>query len=174
MKYDRYGQAYTTEAELCELLYRNPTIDFSRFQVDAPEQYNQAVESTYSDIGQLQKYLPIDYREEVPVELFDHVQQQQWHMPAEYREFDIAKHVLGLCQSDAELQRVATELLLYQERNLFDLLRYLRYFVDTMRANGIVWGLGRGSSTASYVLYLLGVHKINSLYYDLPIEEFLK
>jgi len=43
-----------------------------------------------------------------------------------------------------------------------------------MRRNNIVWGLGRGSSTASYVLYLLGVHKINSLYYDLSIEEFLK
>jgi DNA polymerase III alpha subunit len=50
----------------------------------------------------------------------------------------------------------------------------LKYFVDTMRANNVVWGLGRGSSTASYVLYLLGVHKIDSLYYDLPIEEFLK
>jgi hypothetical protein len=69
---------------------------------------------------------------------------------------------------------VGQELLLYQERDLFNLLRYLKYFVDTMRKNGVVWGLGRGSSTASYILYLLGVHKINSLYYDLPIEEFLK
>ena len=43
-----------------------------------------------------------------------------------------------------------------------------------MRLNNVVWGLGRGSSTASYILYLLGVHKIDSLYYDLPIEEFLK
>jgi DNA polymerase III alpha subunit len=81
---------------------------------------------------------------------------------------------LDQCQTDAELQRVGKELLLYQERDLFGLLRYLKYFVDTMRANGVVWGLGRGSSTASYVLYLIGVHRINSLYYDLPIEEFLK
>ena len=87
---------------------------------------------------------------------------------------NIAKEVLVLCKDDAELQRAGEELLLYQERNLFDLLRYLRYLVDTMRDNGIVWGVGRGSSVSSFVLYLLGVHKINSLYYDLDPSEFLK
>jgi DNA polymerase III alpha subunit len=95
-------------------------------------------------------------------------------MPDEYSELDIAQYVLGLCKTDAELQRVGEELLLYMERDLFNLLRYLKYFVDTMRSNNIVWGLGRGSSVASYVLYLIGVHKVDSLYYDLPIEEFLK
>jgi len=34
--------------------------------------------------------------------------------------------------------------------------------------------VGRGSSVASYCLYLLGVHKINSLKFDLDIKEFLK
>jgi DNA polymerase III alpha subunit len=95
-------------------------------------------------------------------------------MPTEYRELDIAKYVLGLCQTDAELQRVGKELLSYQERDMFVLLQYLKYLVDTMRANNIVWGVGRGSCVASFVLFLIGVHKINSLYYDLPIEEFLK
>jgi DNA polymerase III alpha subunit len=95
-------------------------------------------------------------------------------MPAEYIDLDIAQYVLDLCSNDAELQRVGQELLLYQERDLFNLLRYLKYFVDTMRKNNVVWGLGRGSSVSSFVLYLIGVHKINSLYYDLPIEEFLK
>ena len=97
-----------------------------------------------------------------------------WYMPVEYQQLDIAQHILNLCQTEPELQRVGQELLLYQERNLFDLLRYLKYFVDTMRANQVLWGLGRGSSVSSYVLYLLGVHRINSLYYDLDIREFLK
>jgi len=57
---------------------------------------------------------------------------------------------------------------------MFNLLKYLKYLVDTMRDNNIVWGVGRGSSVASFVLFLMGVHKINSLYYDIPIEEFLK
>jgi DNA polymerase III alpha subunit len=43
-----------------------------------------------------------------------------------------------------------------------------------MREHGVVWGVGRGSSVASYVLFLIGIHKIDSLYYDLPIDEFLK
>jgi len=95
-------------------------------------------------------------------------------MPDEYKNIDIAKHILELCKSDEDLQRVGQELLLFQEKKMFPLLCYLKYLVDTMRKNNIVWGVGRGSSVASYVLYLLGVHKINSLYYDLPIEEFLK
>jgi DNA polymerase III alpha subunit len=174
MKYNQYGQAYTTEDELCDMLYQNPNLTLSNFYVEDPTAFNAAVEQTYAEFDKLQKYLPIDYREEVPIELFDRIQQSEWHMPVEYLESDIVTHILSLCKTEAELQRVGQELLLYQERDLFNLLRYLKYFVDTMRANGIVWGLGRGSSTASYVLYLLGVHKINSLYYDLPIEEFLK
>jgi DNA polymerase III alpha subunit len=174
MNYDKYGQAYTTEDELCDLLYKDPKLDLSRFYVNDSAAYNNSVESTYAEFPKLNPYVPLDYKEEVPVELFDHIQQQKWNMPEEYLMLDIAKHVLNLCKTEPELQRVGEELLLYQERDLFNLLRYLKYFVDTMRVNNIVWGLGRGSSTASYVLYLLGVHKIDSLYYDLPIEEFLK
>jgi DNA polymerase III alpha subunit len=95
-------------------------------------------------------------------------------MPVEYHQLDIAEHVLSLCKTDAELQRVGSELLLYQERDLFDLLRYLKYLVDTMTANRLIWGVGRGSSVASYVLYLLGVHRIDSMYYELDPEEFLR
>jgi len=43
-----------------------------------------------------------------------------------------------------------------------------------LRKNNIVWGVGRGSSVASYVLFLLGVHKIDSMYYELSVDEFLK
>ena len=100
--------------------------------------------------------------------------QQCWHMPSEYQDCDIAKIVLDLCTTNEELQRAGHELMLYQERGLFDLLRYLRYLVDTMRANGIIWGVGRGSSVASYVLYLLGVHRIDSIYYQLDVTEFLR
>ena len=100
--------------------------------------------------------------------------QKKWHMPDAYKNMDIAEHVLSLCATDAELQRCGTELMLYQERGLFDLLRYLAYLVDVMRQNAIIWGVGRGSSVASHVLYLLGVHRINSLYYNLDIQEFLR
>jgi DNA polymerase III alpha subunit len=174
MKFDNYGQLVITSDELVDELYRNPDLKIENFQLVDPDSYNNAISQLHLDYSQVRKYLPLDYKEEVPMELFDRIQQESWHMPAEYLKLDIAQHILDLCATDAELQRVGQELLLYQERDLFNLLRYLKYFVDTMRKNQVVWGLGRGSSTASYVLYLLGVHKINSLYYDLPIEEFLK
>ena len=100
--------------------------------------------------------------------------QKHWHMPAEYQQLDIAQHVLSLCESEAELQRCGQELLMYQERDMFDVLRYLKYLVDVMRDNKIIWGVGRGSSVASFVLYKLGVHRIDSLYYNLDIGEFLR
>lgn len=108
------------------------------------------------------------------VEEFHAQQQQSWHMPESYKHMDIAAHVLGLCASQAELQRCGQELLLYQERGLFDLLRYLKYLVDVMQEHEIIWGVGRGSSVASHVLYKLGVHRINSMYYNLHISEFLR
>jgi len=46
--------------------------------------------------------------------------------------------------------------------------------VDVMHDNRVIWGVGRGSSVASYVLYLLGVHRIDSMYYDLDAGEFLR
>ena len=105
---------------------------------------------------------------------FDKQNQNNWFMPKEYAEMDIAQFILDQANGTAELQRAGEELLLFQERGLFPLLRYLKYLVDTMRKNNVVWGVGRGSSFASFVLFLLGVHRINSLYYDLSIDEFLK
>lgn len=105
---------------------------------------------------------------------YDRYNQEMWYMPDEYKQLDIAYYLLELCTTDEQLQRVGKELLLYNEKNLFDLLRYLKYLVDTMKENNIIWGVGRGSSVASYVLYLLGVHKIDSIYYDLDPEEFLR
>ena len=70
--------------------------------------------------------------------------------------------------------RVEEELKVFEERGMEDLLRYMIYLVDYMRENDIVWGVGRGSSVASYVLYLIGVHKINSIKYSLDWREFLR
>jgi DNA polymerase III alpha subunit len=105
---------------------------------------------------------------------FDQERQNQWFMPEEYRDIDIAQYILSLCTTQEQLQRAGEELLLFQEHNLFDLLRYLRYLVAVMRANQVIWGVGRGSSVASYVLYLLRVHRIDSMYYDLDPREFLR
>jgi len=118
--------------------------------------------------------IPYTFKDDVSVKDWDAINQQNWHMPQEYKELDIAEYILGLCANEVELQRCGTELLLYQERNLFDLLRYLKYLVDVMIANQVIWGVGRGSSVASFILYKLGVHRIDSMYYNLDIHEFLR
>jgi hypothetical protein len=170
MKYDAYGRSFTDSNELCDLLYKNPSLDLSLFLVEDPQEFNKSRSELHADVPNLFGYVTLADS----VEEFDLRFQRKWHMPNEYKELDIAEYILSLCTQDYELQRVAEELLLYQERDLFDLLRYLKYLVDTLRKNNLVWGVGRGSSVASYVLFLLGVHKINSLYYDLSIDEFLK
>jgi DNA polymerase III alpha subunit len=108
------------------------------------------------------------------VDEYDLMNQHNWLMPEEYKQIDIAQHVIDCCKTDAEIQRAGEELLMFQKRNLFNLLKYLRYLVDTMKTNNIIWGVGRGSSVASYVLYLLGVHRVDSMYYDLDPKEFLR
>ena len=170
MKYDQYGRTYTTSNELCELLYKNPELDLSLFLVEDPQEFNKSRSELHADVPNLFGYVTLTDS----VGEFDTRFQKRWHMPDDYKNLDIAEYVLGLCKSEHELQRVGQELLLFQERDAFDLLRYLKYLVDTLRKNNIVWGVGRGSSVASYVLFLLGVHKIDSLYYNLDIEEFLK
>lgn len=170
MKYDTYGQSYTDTRELCDLLYKNPALDISLFKVEDPSEYNNSVKHFYAEFSKLESYtLP-----EVSIEEYHAALQDNWHMPESYKTMDIAQWLMDQCKTDAELQRVGEELLLFQERNLFPLLCFMKYLVDTLRKNNIVWGVGRGSSVASYVLYLLGVHKINSMYYDLDISEFLK
>jgi DNA polymerase III alpha subunit len=170
MNYDEYGQVFTTEEELCGLLYKNPTLDLSKFLVVDSEKFNQSVASLHYDYPKLNNFIKPD----ISIEEFDRRQQENWYMPKEYKQLDIAKWTLDQCRTQEELQRVGQELLLYQERNLFNLLKFLKYLVDVLRKNNLVWGVGRGSSVASYVLFLIGVHKINSIQYELNIEEFLK
>lgn len=122
-------------------------------------------------VPELVKYFE---RPDISVAEFDAQQQANWHMPQEYKDMDIAQYILNLCDNEAELQRCGEELLLYQERNLFDLLKYLKYLVDVMTENKVIWGVGRGSSVASYILYKLKVHRINSIFYKLDIREFLR
>lgn len=106
---------------------------------------------------------------------FDNICQNDWLMPDEYKNLDIEKWIKDQGPPwDPEAARIEEELIAFKEHNMLNLLRWLKYFVDTCRANNIVWGVGRGSSVASYVLYLIGVHKIDSIKYNLDWREFLR
>ena len=163
-----YGQPIYTEENLFDLYMRTPdlvlknTLTNAKITIDDSLELNnipQLIEETVNSLS---------------VEEFDENNRLNWLMPEEYQTFDIAKWLLDQCTHEEEIQRVGKELLMYQKRDLFMLLQYMKYLVDLMRENNIVWGVGRGSSVSSFVLFLIGIHRINSLYYDLDIEEFLK
>ena len=169
MKQNNVGELIYTEEDLCDLVMKgHAPAELSGMIVDS------TVELTY--LTELLDPVPQWTHEQEHINPAEfHAQQQAvWHMPEQYRSMDIAAHVLELCSTEAELQRCGKELLLYQERGLFDLLRFMVYMVDTMTEHRIIWGVGRGSSVASYVLYKLQVHRIDSMYYNLDVEEFLR
>lgn len=97
-----------------------------------------------------------------------------WFMPDEYKQIDIYDYLINCCTTDEQTQRIKMEFEEYKKRDLIPLLKYMKYLVDTMRENKIVWGVGRGSSVASYVLYLIGIHKIDSIKYNLDFKEFFR
>jgi DNA polymerase III alpha subunit len=171
MKTDHLGQMIFSEDDCVSMLMRGQSI-LDGMLVDATVDLETA--------ALILEHVPnfILYNElamqAVTVQDFDHENQSRWLMPEEYKQLDIAEYVLSLCKSEAALQRVGEELLLYQARDLFDLLRYLKFLTDLMQKNNLIWGVGRGSSVASYVLYLLKIHRIDSLHYNLDIAEFLR
>lgn len=157
---DNKGNMYVEEDDIIELMLLNKQAKILPRNVKSFELF----ESTCKTYGI-----------KSPFELDKSTEDITWNMPQEYRSLDIKTHIaenhsLTLLQWD----RVKLELAEFEQRGLTDLLRFLVYFIKTVRANNIVYGVGRGSSIASYVLYLLKVHRIDSLKYNLDIKEFLK
>jgi DNA polymerase III alpha subunit len=173
MQTNKFGEIVLEEQDLCDLAMQGRDITkITNVTLDAALDLERLIQSL-EDPGSLLTWR-FPEQPDISVPEFDKKRQTTWFMPQEYRDTDIAQHILDLCTTQEQLQRVGEELLLFQEHDLFDLLRYLRYLVDVMRENHIIWGVGRGSSVASYVLYLLGVHRIDSMHYDLDPREFLR
>lgn len=120
----------------------------------------------------------------------DYVQQctsvENWHMPDEYKNLNIPDYLyekvcvqlqMAPCDfvsNSSKWIRVEEELTEFNMRGMEPVLKFLIYLVNICKENDIVLGVGRGSSVASYILYLIGIHKVDSIKYDLDIKEFLK
>jgi len=171
MKMDKFGQCIYTEDEVFDALMKDASLDNAIFAVVDAD--NNTIIKTNKIAGRALLTTPEDTLN-LSIEEFDAKMQEEWHMPTAYKELDICEFILSQCNTQEELQRCAAEIFLYQERDLFDLLRYMKYLVDLMEAHSVIWGVGRGSSVSSYVLFKLKVHKIDSMYYDLDVTEFLR
>ena len=165
-----HGDCVYDEQSIIEHLYQNPSADISQLYIENTEPYLTALAELGIDLPVI-KGEP--QHNETPEE-FDSRLQSQWHMPTNYSDLDVLKYLLDRCQTDQERERVQTEYALFEKKNFTKVLQFLIYFVDTLRANNIIWGVGRGSSVASFCLFLIGIHKINPLLYALDHREFLR
>jgi len=122
----------------------------------------------------------ITTKEEVDADLISF----DWNIPKEYLELNIVDHVCAIAKAKlvnlppsetaARCDRIERELIEYEKRGLLDVLKVLIYTIDQFKKNKVVWGVGRGSSCASYILYLLEVHSVDPIKYEIPLEEFFK
>jgi DNA polymerase III alpha subunit len=173
MKTDFYGQAIVESADVFDALYSGTISNLNNLKFkdqQTVDQFNQAQSENADNIIRLEIY----QEPSISISEFDKKNQDQWFMPKEYRDLNIIEWMLDQTSNEEEYQRVVIELELFIQHDMLVVLNYLKYLVDTMRSNNIVWGVGRGSSVASYCLYLLGVHKVNSIKYGLDINEFLR
>ena len=107
-----------------------------------------------------------------------------WNIPEPYKSLDVIEYVtdrlkdqrdkLHDAQYYTRVLRVNDEVELYKKLDLIPVLRVIIYVINTLQENNIVWGVGRGSSVSSYVLYLIGVHDVDSVEYDLDFTDFLR
>ena len=164
MKTDSLGIPRFTSKDLIDMIYTGHS---SKCHVvlcdesDDVDKFNEAMEE--QGLPKLQKYIPLD----VDQKTFDNVCQSEWFMSDKYKDLNIQQHVLGKLITDGykaqgpEYTRAFEELEQSQTAWNDKFITLYDLSVDFMRENNIVWGVGRGSSVASYVLYLIGVHRID-------------
>jgi DNA polymerase III alpha subunit len=168
MKVDHLGNVIYQSTDILELLYQNKIDVLADILVEDSEDITEFESSIGINLKKINQNFDNISKEE-----FDKICQQDWFMPNEYKVMDIEGFLANVCPKE-HYQRLIDELQEFRKRDMLPLLRLLKYLVDTFRQNNIVWGVGRGSSVASYTLFLLGVHKIDSIKYNLDFKEFLR
>jgi hypothetical protein len=171
MKINMYGQAILSSDKLRELLLQGKNIGHLNVVQDEDiELYEK-----YQDILLRQKTIFLDApAEDLSFDDFHLLKADDWIFPLAYQQIDVHAFLLDKCKTQQEIDRVNEEYLLYLERDLVMLLRLFIFLVDYMRENKYIWGVGRGSSVSSYILYLIGIHRVNSLKYGFDIKDYLK
>lgn len=169
MKLDKFANPIFNEADIFDVLYSGHQIALSDIVVD--DNYELSQLATIAEIN----FATIDNSlYDLSIEEFDSKAQDLWFMPESYYSFDVQEYCISKCKSTIEKERVLAELTEFKNRNMIRVLQWLKFFVDTCLEENIIWGVGRGSSVSSFVLYLLNVHKIDSIKYNLDWREFLR
>lgn len=168
-KTNEHGDVIFSEEDVIELLYTDPDFDISKLYLSDIDKYSDSLKELGIDLPVINTAPKRPSLTE-----FDRQNCDNWHMPDKYYQINVLEWLLDKCQNDEEKMRVQMEYDLFEKKKFTRVLQFLIYFIDTLRANNMVWGVGRGSSVASFCLFLIGVHKINPMMYNLDITEFLR
>lgn len=167
-KTDEYGRLMVDTDYAVNLLYEDGDTDnIVLTDRDEVEKYNRYSKNLLGKISNLNEEINVSPEE------FD-ARRRDWIIPGAYKSVNIEDYLISKCDTEKEIVRVEMELEIFKKHNLLDLLRFALFLKNFMSENDIVWGVGRGSSVASYCLYLIGIHKVDSLKYELDFGEFLK
>jgi DNA polymerase III alpha subunit len=169
MRLDKFSNPIFNTQDIFKILYQGKLTDLKNLTVDYSEDIEKLEQTAGFTFNRFNEQL-----DQISIEEFDQALQSDWFMPEKYRTFDVEAFCVERCTTPEQISRVNDEMVAYRERNMIPLLQWTKHFVDTCTENGIVWGVGRGSSVASFVLFLLGVHQIDSVKYNLDWQEFLR
>jgi len=158
--FDQDGTPFVSNQGIVELAYQNKLDNIFEWQ-DSP-----------AKLAFLQQCEQLDCWP-IPQHKID-PQNREWFTPEEYKKIDLKSYCLTRCTNKDQEQRALVELHLISKLQAEPIFQHLIYLVDTWRSQGLVWGVGRGSSVSCFVLFLIGVNKINPLDYDLDYQEFFK
>lgn len=171
VKTNSYGEEILSSDNLRELILQGKNIH--HLTVNFDEDIELFLKHQHQLLKQPVKFLE-PTEKTIPFEEYHRAHAEEWLIPEEYKSIDVKHWLLTRCKTNEEAARVELEYEMYLQRDLIMLLRTFIYVVDYMRSNRIIWGVGRGSAVSSYILYLIGIHKVNSIKYNLPITDFLK
>lgn len=100
--------------------------------------------------------------------------QQVWRYPDIFEELDILDAVIDEDSTEEEIARLKMEYEYFLSIDAIPMIKYIMYILHTCVQENVVWGIGRGSSVSSYLLFKLGVHAVDSIKYDLDFSEFAR
>lgn len=169
------GDSSYTPDNIIKLIYRNGNTEniFTTEMTDDIKQFNSLV-SDKNKIKIKETVKSLDF---------------SWNIPDEFKDINVKEYVLEKFSEECHklnvnidnnpdfikkrLNRIVIELKLFEEKKALPVIKTLIYIINILESNEIVWGVGRGSSVSSYVLYLIGIHDIDSVEYDIDIADFL-
>ena len=159
--FDHTGVSHVSNQGIIELAYQGK-LDKAIFEWQDPEAKNQ-----FKAVSEYLDHWSFELHTTDP-------QNRSWFTPPEYAHINLDEYVLVRCKDQKQIQRAQQELGIIHDLQVEHIFLHWIYLVNLWRTCNLVWGIGRGSSVSCFVLYTIGLNKINPLDYDLDYREFFK